>query len=75
MGVTDRMWAPMTDESAVARTITKLEILTHRNNHVTVGTRLFLPKTQVIQRHNQAPYLRYAPIRSDLTRDTQWVGG
>ena len=30
---------------------------------VTVGTRLFLPKTQVIQRHNQAPY--YATPQSD----------
>ena len=30
---------------------------------VTVGTRLFLPKTQVIQRHNQAP--SYATPQSD----------
>ena len=41
---------------------------------VTVGTRLFFAKAQVIQRQ-PGPLLRYAPIRSDLTRDTQWVGG
>ena len=56
---------PVSDAQRSLSLYTKIEQTLHRvtgllclegnNGAVTVGTRLFLPKTQVIQRHNQAP--------------------